>query len=212
MIARCCLCRLALSGLVLGGLLMTTTPAMAQEVKDSEAATHGFGAASYQVKGTYEFPGFKIIQFELGVLSHYSYILISGAEALVIDPGRDVGTYIETAAREQARIAGVYLTHSHADFVAGHMELAQQTTIYMSVKTGAQFPHTPLHEGDTLQVGEAVLRFLETPGHTPDSTTALVAGAQQPDRPGTEDHGRLRMPRVEAALDEVGLAQRLFHH
>lgn len=183
MIARCCLCRLALSGLVLGGLLMTTTPAMAQEVKDSEAATHGFGAASYQVKGTYEFPGFKIIQFELGVLSHYSYILISGAEALVIDPGRDVGTYIETAAREQARIAGVYLTHSHADFVAGHMELAQQTTIYMSVKTGAQFPHTPLHEGDTLQVGEAVLRFLETPGHTPDSTTALVAGAQQPDRP-----------------------------
>ncbi len=183
MMTRCCLWPALLAGFVLTQVWLRTTPAWALQAADAEAATHSIEAAAYQVKGTYPFPGFKLIQFELGVLSHYSYILVSGGEALVVDPGRDVATYLETAANEGAKIVGVYLTHSHADFVAGHMELAQQTQVFVSEKTGAAFAHIPIHEGGTLTIGSAILTFLETPGHTPDSTTAVVASSQQPDRP-----------------------------
>ena len=63
------------------------------------------------------------------------------------------------------------------------MELAQQAPIYVNAKTGAKFAHTPIREGGTLTVGNAVVTFLETPGHTPDGTCAIVASKQQPDRP-----------------------------
>ena len=99
---------------------------MAAEVEDAEAATHGNEAASYQVVETYEFPGFKIVQFDLAVLSHYSYMLISDGECLVIDPGRDIFAYVAMAEKEGVKITGVWLTHSHADFVAGHVEFAEQ--------------------------------------------------------------------------------------
>ena len=152
-------------------------------IKDTESASHAFEAAWYQVKDTHQFPGFKVIQFELGVLSHYSYLLVSGKEALVIDPGRDVTTYVEMAKKEGATIVGVYLTHSHADFVAGHGELAKLAPIHVAEKTGAKYQHKPFREGDTLTVGDAILKFLETPGHTPDGTCAVVANKQNPDKP-----------------------------
>ena len=59
------------------------------------------------------------------MLSHYSYILASGKQALVVDPGRDAATYLEFANKEGLKIMGVFLTHNHADFVAGHLELAK---------------------------------------------------------------------------------------
>ena len=61
--------------------------AWAAQIKDSESATHGVDASKYHVVDTYEFPGFKLVQLELPVLSIYSYILISDGEALVIDEG-----------------------------------------------------------------------------------------------------------------------------
>jgi rhodanese-related sulfurtransferase/glyoxylase-like metal-dependent hydrolase (beta-lactamase superfamily II) len=152
-------------------------------IKDTESASHAFEAAGYQVKDTHQFPGFKVIQFELGVLSHYSYLLVSGKEALVIDPGRDVTAYVEMAKKEGAILVGVYLTHSHADFVAGHGELAKLAPIHVAEKTGAKYQHKPFREGDTLTVGDAILKFLETPGHTPDGTCAVVANKQNPDKP-----------------------------
>ena len=133
----------------------------------------------------YEFPGFKIVQFNLGVLSHYSYMLMSGGECLVVDPGRDIFTYFETAKKENVKIVGVWLTHSHADFVAGHVEFAAafEVPIRISDKAGAGYNPIPLKENDSVTVGEAVIRFLETPGHTPDSMCGLVAGKQSPDNP-----------------------------
>lgn len=165
--------------------LMAAATALAEneQIKDSESATHGSEAASYQVRDTYQFPGFKVIQFDLGVLSHYSYLLVSGKEALVVDPGRDTGTYLETAKKEGAAITAVYLTHSHADFVAGHSELAGMAPIYVSAKTAARYDHKPVKEGDSLTVGDAVLTFLDTPGHTPDGTCAVVASKQQSGKP-----------------------------
>ena len=78
----------ALMGLMAAPLLLLVAPTRAAQAADAESATHAFEAASYQVKDTYQFPDFKVIQFELGVLSHYSYLLVSG-QGLVVDPGRD---------------------------------------------------------------------------------------------------------------------------
>jgi len=152
-------------------------------VRDAEAASHSFDAARYQVKDTYQFPGFKIIQYELGVLSHYSYLLVSAGQAMVIDPGRDAAVYLEAAKNEGATLKGVWLSHSHADFIAGHVELAKAAPTYVNGLTGAKYEHKPVREGQTLPVGDAVLTFLETPGHTPDSMCAVVASRQQPARP-----------------------------
>ena len=113
------------------------TAAMAAEVEDAEAATHGDEAASYQVVETYEFPGFKIVQFDLAVLSHYSYMLISGGECLVVDPGRDIFDYVAMAEKEGVKITGVWLTHSHADFVAGHVEFAEQLGVPLRISEKA---------------------------------------------------------------------------
>lgn len=161
------------------------------KLQDAESATHDTDAAQYQVVATHDYAGLKLIQFDLPVLSHYSYLLVSGGQALVVDPGRDVGTYLEVAKRENAAIRGVYLTHSHADFVAGHIEIAGQlksaakldVPIYISEKAGAAYPHQPLKEGDTIPLGNALVKILETPGHTPDSTCALVSSKEAPDNP-----------------------------
>lgn len=157
----------------------------ARAVRDTESTSHADSAAFYQVVDTYHYPGFKVIQFKLAVLSHYSYLLISDGQALVVDPGRDVYAYLEAAKKENATIQGVFLTHSHADFVAGHMELAKTLNcpIYTSAAGGAEYPHKPLQDGSTLRLGKAFLRFAATPGHTPDGLCAYVYSSGQEDTP-----------------------------
>ena len=154
-------------------------------VKDAESATHGDDAASYQIVDTYSFPGFKIIQFDLAVLSHYSYLLVSGKECLVVDPGRDIDAYLAAAAKEDAAITGVFLTHSHADFVAGHAEMAKQLNVpvHISAQAQAGYKAIELRDQDTRAVGDAVVRFIETPGHTPDGMCGVVSAKSQPDKP-----------------------------
>jgi glyoxylase-like metal-dependent hydrolase (beta-lactamase superfamily II)/rhodanese-related sulfurtransferase len=162
------------------GVTLMVRSATAIAVEDAEAAKHGFEAAQYDIVASYPFPGFKVVQINLAVLSHYSYMVISDKECLIVDPGRDVDVYFEQAAKEGATIKGVYLTHSHADFVAGHMEVSKRANvpIYMSAKSAAKFDHEPLAEGTTIEIGQAIARILETPGHTPDGTTALLYSKQ----------------------------------
>lgn len=159
--------------------------AFGASIKDTESATHGDEAATYQIVNTYNYPDYRLVQFNLAVLSHYSYMIISGNEVLVVDPGRDISAYLELAKKEKVKIKGVFLTHNHADFVAGHLELAKAADcpIYASAKSGDQFPHKPLKEGDKIEVGDAVIKILETPGHTPDGLCGLVAQKKQPDKP-----------------------------
>ena len=118
----------ALAALLVCGLVL---PAKAAEgkLKDSESATHGTGDAFHQVVETYRFPGAEIVQFNLPVLSHYSYMLAAGKEALVVDPSRDIGAYLDHAKKHGWTVKGVFLTHSHADFVAGHLELVRALEI-----------------------------------------------------------------------------------
>ncbi len=159
--------------------------AHAAGIKDSESASHDTDAAFYSIVNTYSFSNFRIIQFTLPVLSTYSYLLISDSEALVVDPGRDISAILEAAKKEKVTIKGVYLSHSHADFIAGHMEMVNvlKCPIYQSKKSGAQYGIHPLSEGDRISVGAASLKFIDTPGHTPDGMCGLVYGKSSPDVP-----------------------------
>jgi glyoxylase-like metal-dependent hydrolase (beta-lactamase superfamily II) len=117
-------------------------------------------------------------QFYLPCLAHASYMI--GDEetgtAAVIDPQRDTDQYIAFAAEHALRIKHVFLTHLHADFVAGHLELRDRVgaTIYLGAAAKAGYAFTPLRDGDTLEFGRVRLKVLETPGHTPESISILV--------------------------------------
>jgi len=124
-------------------------------------------------------------QFYLSCLAHASYMLGSDGVAAVVDPQRDVEIYLEEAAQQGLKIAYVIETHLHADFVSGHRELAERTgaTIYLGGKAGATFPHVGVVEGDEIRFGRAVLRFIETPGHTPESLCVLVTDLERGPEP-----------------------------
>ncbi len=131
-------------------------------------------------------------QFYLGCLAQASYMIGSKGEAAVVDPRRDVETYLEEAEREGLRIRYVIETHLHADFVSGHRELAARTgaRIYFGAKAQARFDFVPVREGDEVILGDVTLRFLETPGHTPESLSVLVidrAKSQTPEAVLTGD-------------------------
>jgi hydroxyacylglutathione hydrolase len=115
-------------------------------------------------------------QFYLGCLAQASYMIGSDGEAVVVDPRRDIETYLEEARAQGLTIRHVIETHLHADFVSGHRELAERTgaKIYFGAKAGAAFPHAAVSEGDEIRMGPVTLRFLETPGHTPESVSILV--------------------------------------
>lgn len=154
----------------------TSTKEGTAPIKDMESASHGEDSASFNVVDTYEFPGFKVVQITLPVLSIYTYLLISEGEALLVDPVRDVTFYLDTAKKHGAKIVGVYLSHSHADFVAGHTEVkkALGVPILQSHKSGVKYPFKPMNEDSTVKIGKATLKFLDTPGHTPDGQCCAV--------------------------------------
>src|SRR5215211_4883841 len=112
-------------------------------------------------------------QFYLNCLAHASYLIgdEQSAIAAVVDPQRDVDQYLAFAAGHGLRIAHVFLTHFHADFLAGHLELRDRTgaAIYLGARAQAEYAFTPLHDGAVLEFGRVRLRVLETPGHTSES-------------------------------------------
>src|SRR5438105_13426233 len=124
-------------------------------------------------------------QFYLGCLAHASYLLGSEGEAAVIDPQRDVDIYLKAAEEQKLKIRHIFETHLHADFVSGHKELGARTgaKIYIGAKAGAAFPHVPLRDGFELKVGKAQIKALETPGHTPESTSLVVTDEDKSTRP-----------------------------
>src|ERR1700687_406553 len=96
--------------------------------------------------------------------------------AAVVDPQRDTDQYIAFAAEHALKIKHVFLTHLHADFVAGHLELRDRegAAIYLGAAAKATYPFTPLRDGEILEFGRVRLKVLETPGHTPESISILV--------------------------------------
>ena len=122
-------------------------------------------------------------QYYLGCLAHASYLIgdETSGEAAVVDPQRDVEQYLEDAARLGCRIEHVFLTHFHADFIAGHLELRDRVgaRIHVGARASAEYPFEPMEDGSTLLLGRIRLAVLETPGHSPESISIVV---YDPDR------------------------------
>jgi hydroxyacylglutathione hydrolase len=117
-------------------------------------------------------------QFYLPCLAHASYLIGDEATgtAAVVDPQRDTDQYIAFAAEHGLKIKHVFLTHLHADFIAGHLELRDRVgaTIYLGATAKAGYAFTALDDGGILEFGRVRLKALETPGHTPESISIVV--------------------------------------
>jgi hydroxyacylglutathione hydrolase len=117
-------------------------------------------------------------QFYLNCLAHASYVVAdekSGAAA-VIDPQRDIDQYLMFAADHNLRITYVFLTHFHADFVAGHLELRDRADaiICLGRKAIAEYEFKPVGDGTVISLGSVRIEVLETPGHTVESISLVV--------------------------------------
>ncbi len=117
-------------------------------------------------------------QFYLGCLAHASYLVADEAsgQAAVVDPQRDVEQYLEEADRIGCRIEHVFLTHFHADFVAGHLELRDRTgaTIHLGAKARADYAFESMGDGESVQLGRVRMEVVETPGHSPESISIVL--------------------------------------
>ena len=128
-------------------------------------------------------------QFYLGCLAHASYLIGSEGEAAVVDPQRDVDEYIDEAKAHGLQIKYVIETHLHADFVSGHQEIAARTgaQIIFGAQAGVAFEHRAVKDGEEIRMGSVVLRFIETPGHTPEGICVLVSAPGEPQKLLTGD-------------------------
>jgi len=117
-------------------------------------------------------------QYYLGCLAHASYLVADEEShtAAVVDPQRDVDQYVEDARQLGMAIRYVFLTHFHADFVAGHLELRDLagTTICLGARARAEYDFKALADGDAIEFGKTRLTVMETPGHSPESICILV--------------------------------------
>jgi glyoxylase-like metal-dependent hydrolase (beta-lactamase superfamily II)/rhodanese-related sulfurtransferase len=117
-------------------------------------------------------------QFYLECLSHASYLVADQASgtAAVVDPQRDIQQYLDRAGELGLTITHVLETHFHADFLSGHLELAEATgaVICYGSQAKPQFPARLLADGERLKFGEVVVEARHTPGHTPESTSYVV--------------------------------------
>jgi hydroxyacylglutathione hydrolase len=150
-------------------------------------------------------------QFYLPCLAHASYLIGDEATgtAAVVDPQRDTDQYIAFASEHALQIKHVFLTHLHADFIAGHLELRDRVgaTIYLGAAAKAGYAFIPLHDGEIVEFGRVRLQALETPGHTPESISIVVydlaASNTQPQAVLTGDTlfiGDVGRPDLRAAL------------
>jgi glyoxylase-like metal-dependent hydrolase (beta-lactamase superfamily II) len=118
-------------------------------------------------------------------IAHSSYLLAGSETCAIIDPRRDVQVYIEAARAQGVRITHILETHLHADFVSGHLELAERTgaAIYAPASAQCLFEHVPLAEGDIIQIEHLRLDVIETPGHTPEHVSYLVTDTTRSQEP-----------------------------
>ena len=127
-------------------------------------------------------------QYYLGCLAHASYLLGDEASstAIVVDPQRDIQKYLDDAGNLSLQIRHVFLTHFHADFVAGHLELRDRcgAAIHLGSRAQAEYAFVQMKDGDSLEFPGLRLQILETPGHTIESISILVFDLQKaPARP-----------------------------
>ena len=120
----------------------------------------------------------KIQQYYLACLSHASYMITDERTktAAVVDPQRDIDQYLADAKAGGYAIKHVFLTHFHADFIAGHIELRDKAgaTIHLGRRAEAEFSCVKMKDGDVIEFGDVRLEIMETPGHTPEGISIVV--------------------------------------
>lgn len=118
----------------------------------------------------------KVEQIYTGCLAEAAYYIESNGEAVIIDPLRESGPYLERAKADKAKIKYVLETHFHADFVSGHIDLAKKTGAKIVFGPTAQPSYEAYiaKDGEELAVGKVKIKILHTPGHTLESTTYLL--------------------------------------
>lgn len=163
----------------------------------------------------------KIEQIYTGCIAHAAYYLENNGEAAIFDPLREVQPYIEKAKKDNAKIKYVFETHFHADFVSGHLDLAQKegATIVYGPTAKPNFKALVAEDNQEFRVGNYTVKVLHTPGHTLESTTYLLIdekgkehGIVSGDTLFIGDVGRPDLAQhVIADLTENKLARMLFH-
>ncbi|MGH7482707.1 MAG: MBL fold metallo-hydrolase, partial [Longimicrobiales bacterium] len=117
-------------------------------------------------------------QYQLACLSLFSYLVgdATTGRAVVVDPQRDITAYLDDARAHRLVIERIIETHFHADFLSGHLELAEATGAAISFGSlaEAEFPFERLAHGHRLELGNVVLEVRHTPGHTPESISVVV--------------------------------------
>ncbi len=123
-------------------------------------------------------------QFYLSCLAHASYLVADEASgaAAVVDPQRDVDQYLAFAADHHLRITHVFLTHFHADFIAGHLELRDRVgaAICLGRQAVAEYEFMPVGDGSVVRLGNVRIEVMETPGHTVESISLVVYEGTDP--------------------------------
>ncbi|MCB0554341.1 MAG: MBL fold metallo-hydrolase [Phaeodactylibacter sp.] len=118
----------------------------------------------------------KVEQIYTGCLAEAAYYIESKGEAAIIDPLRETKPYLDKLEKEGAKLKYIFETHFHADFVSGHLDLAQKTgaTIIYGPNAETTFEKYMAKDEEELKLGDATFKILHTPGHTPESTTYLL--------------------------------------
>lgn len=161
----------------------------------------------------------KIEQIYTGCLAEAAYYIESNGEAAIIDPLREVDPYLKKAKQNGAVIKYIFETHFHADFVSGHVDLAEKSgaTIVYGPTAKTDFEAHIATDGEKFKIGDLTITVLHTPGHTPESTTYLLTTAEGKDycifsgdtlfigdvgRPDLAQKGDLTMEDMAATLYE----------
>ena len=118
----------------------------------------------------------KVEQIYTGCLAEAAYYIESEGEAVIIDPLRETKPYLEKLDEEGAKLKYIFETHFHADFVSGHIDLAEKTgaTIVYGPGAKTEFEKYEARDGEAIKLGKVTFKVLHTPGHTPESTTYLL--------------------------------------
>lgn len=163
----------------------------------------------------------KVEQIYTGCIAHAAYYVQSKGEAAIFDPLREVQPYIDRAAQDNAQIKYVFLTHFHADFVSGHLDLAKKTGAQIVYGPNAKPAYDIISAADNqlFAVGDYQVKVIHTPGHTMESTTFMLIdengkahGIITGDTLFIGDVGRPDLAQhVIADLTEDKLARHLYH-
>jgi glyoxylase-like metal-dependent hydrolase (beta-lactamase superfamily II)/rhodanese-related sulfurtransferase len=123
--------------------------------------------------------------FFVNGLAHSSYLLGGTGSCAIVDPQRDIEVYLNAAAALGLKITHILETHLHADFISGHMDLAEKTgaVIYAPKEGNCRFKHVGLADGDVFDIDAMRISVLNTPGHTPEHISYVVSDLERGEEP-----------------------------